>query len=156
MANTSRRRQPRGLSPCPCNYSPLQSALRTGERRLNCLASSSLRCDIARQSKHFDKFNKIGHGYQAMLITSDSVRTTQTEDGRIVLDIRRGQMFSLNVVGSKILELIEEGWDESRIVNEISRAYAMNIEVVRPDVCDFIEALRKHQIVQATDSVDAL
>jgi hypothetical protein len=91
-----------------------------------------------------------------MLNASDSVRSTQTEDGRIVLDIRRGQMFSLNVVGSRILELIEQGLDEPGIADEISRSYGMNIEVVRPDVHDFIDALRKHQIVQATDAVDSL
>jgi hypothetical protein len=96
------------------------------------------------------------HGYQVMLNTSDTVRSTQTEDGRIVLDIRRGQMFSLNVVGSRILELIEHGWDEARIADEISRSYAMSIEVVRTDVHDFIDALRKHHIVDANESVEPM
>jgi hypothetical protein len=94
------------------------------------------------------------HGNQVMLNTSDTVRSTQTEDGRIVLDIRRGQMFSLNVVGSRILELIEHGWDEARIAEEISRSYAMSIEVVRTDVHDFIKALRQHEILRVNDSVD--
>jgi hypothetical protein len=89
-----------------------------------------------------------------MLNTSDTLRSTQTEDGRIVLDIRRGQMFSLNVVGSRILELIEHRWDEARIAEEISRSYAMSIEVVRTDVHDFIKALRQHEILRANDSVD--
>ena len=66
-----------------------------------------------------------------MLNTSDTIRSTRTEDGRILLDVRHGQMFSVNVVGSKILDLIEQGWDESHIADEISRAYAVNIEVVR-------------------------
>src|SRR4029077_4511691 len=83
---------------------------------------------------------------EAMLNTSDSVRSTRTQDGRILLDVRHGQMFSLNVVGSKILELIEQGWDESRIGEEISRAYATTIEVARTDVHEFIEALHKHSI----------
>lgn len=91
-----------------------------------------------------------------MLNASDTVRSTQTEDGRIVLDILHGQMFSLNIVGSRILELIEQGLDEPRIVDEISRAYGVNIEVVRPDVHDFIHALQKHQIVEATEAVDSL
>lgn len=92
---------------------------------------------------------------QAMLNASDTVRSTQTEDGRIVLDIRHGQMFSLNIVGSRILDLIEHGWDEPRIAEEISRAYAMKIEVVRPDVHEFIESLRRHHIVQSTQSADS-
>jgi hypothetical protein len=65
-------------------------------------------------------------------------------------------MFSLNVVGSKILELIEQGWDEARIADEISRTYATTIEVVRSDVRDFIEALHKHSILQANGSGDSI
>jgi hypothetical protein len=83
-----------------------------------------------------------------MLNTSDTVRSTNTEDGRVLLDVRHGHMFSVNVVGSKILELVEQGWDEARIAEEISRTYTMSIEIVRPDVRDFIEALRKHEILR--------
>ena len=83
-----------------------------------------------------------------MLNTSDTVRSTNTEDGRVLLDVRHGQMFSVNVVGSKILELVEHGWDEARIAEEISRTYTISIEIVRPDVRDFIEALRKHEILR--------
>ena len=53
-----------------------------------------------------------------------------------------------------ILELIEHGWDEASIAEEISRSYAMSIEVVRTDVHDFIKALRQHEILRANDSVD--
>ena len=83
-----------------------------------------------------------------MLNTSDTVRSTNTEDGRVLLDVRHGQMFSVNVVGSKILELVEHGWDEARIAEEISRIYTITIEIVRPDVHDFIEVLRKHEILR--------
>jgi hypothetical protein len=93
---------------------------------------------------------------QAMLNTSDTVRSTQTIDGRILLDVHHGRMFTVNPVGSKILELLEQGQDEPRIVDEISRTFGMNIEVVRPDVHDFIEALHKHHIVKSTDAVDSL
>jgi hypothetical protein len=90
-----------------------------------------------------------------MLSTSDTVRSAKTDDGRVLLDIRYGQMFSVNVVGSNILELVEKGWDEARIAEEISRAYAMNIEVVRTDVHEFIAALYKHRILRANRSSDA-
>jgi hypothetical protein len=90
-----------------------------------------------------------------MLHPSDTVRSTKTQDGRVLLDVRRGQMFSVNPVGSRILELLEQGWDEARIAEEISRTYTMRIEIVRPDIRDFIEALRKHEILRANDSVDS-
>jgi len=91
-----------------------------------------------------------------MLKTSDSVRSTRTEDGRILLDVCHGQMFSLNVVGSRILELVEQGWDEAPIAEEISRAYSTTIELARTDVRDFIDALRKRSILQANTSAKSI
>jgi hypothetical protein len=87
--------------------------------------------------------------------TSDGIRSTHTNDGRIILDIHRGQMLSVNAVGSKILELLEQGWDEERISGEISRAYGTALEVVRPDVREFVETLRTHHIVQLSVSTNS-
>ncbi len=87
-----------------------------------------------------------------MLNASETVRSTKTDDGRVLLDVRYGQMFSVNVVGSNILELVEKGCDEPHIVEEISRVYAMDIEVVRTDVHEFIAALYKHRILQTNRS----
>jgi hypothetical protein len=56
-----------------------------------------------------------------MFKLSETIRRTETVDGGILLDIHHGQMFCLNVVGAKILELIQRGYDETRIVDEISR-----------------------------------
>lgn len=89
-----------------------------------------------------------------MLNTSETVRSAKTDDGRVLLDVRYGQMFSVNVVGSNILELVEKGWDEARIAEEITRAYAMNIEVVRTDVHEFIASLYRHRILKADQSSD--
>jgi len=90
----------------------------------------------------------------AMLNVSNSIRSTKTVDGRILLDVQHGQMFSLNLVGSKILELLEQGWEEARIAEEISRAYATALDIARSDVHDFIEALRRNCIVQANGASD--
>jgi Coenzyme PQQ synthesis protein D (PqqD) len=83
-----------------------------------------------------------------MLRISETIRRTKTEDGGILLDIHHGQMFCLNVVGSKIVELLESGFDEAEIAAQISGAYAMDIETVRADVHDFVEALNKNHILQ--------
>ena len=90
-----------------------------------------------------------------MLELSDTVRSTNTPDGRVLLDLRQGQMFSVNGVGAKILVFLAKGWDEARIAEEISQAYAVSIDIVRSDVHDFVEALRKHEILRANDSVDS-
>jgi len=82
-----------------------------------------------------------------MFRISDTIRQTQTVDGGILLDVHHGQMFCLNVVGSKILELMQQGYDESRITEEISRNYQVPRETVRADVLEFIESLHKHHVL---------
>ena len=91
-----------------------------------------------------------------MFKVSDTIRRTQTMDGGILLDVHHGQMFCLNIVGAKILELMQRGYDESRIADEISRSYGVSKEVVRVDVHDFIEHLQKHHILQPARSVDVV
>lgn len=82
-----------------------------------------------------------------MYRVSDGVRSTHGQDGAIVLDVQQGQMFNLNLVGSKILELLEGGATESDIVNVISRDFNASREVVENDVREFIESLQKHKLV---------
>lgn len=89
-----------------------------------------------------------------MFRVSDSIRRTETADGGILLDVHHGQMFCLNVVGARILDLLQQGYDESRIADEISRDFGANKDVVRADVIEFIEALQKHHILQPARSAN--
>ena len=82
-----------------------------------------------------------------MLRISDTIRRAETQDGGILLDVHHGQMFCLNLVGAKILELLQLGYDESRIAEEISRAYQVDRETVQRDVAEFIESLHKQHIL---------
>jgi hypothetical protein len=82
-----------------------------------------------------------------MYQVSEGVRSTHGQDGAIVLDVHQGQMFNLNRVGSRILELLESGSEESEIVNVISQEFNVGPEIVEIDVREFIEALRKHRWV---------
>ena len=91
-----------------------------------------------------------------MFRLSDTIRQTQTQDGGILLDIHHGQMFCLNLVGAKILELMQRGYDESRIADEISRDYEASREVVRADVIEFIQTLEKNHILQAMPATGGL
>ena len=85
---------------------------------------------------------------------SKGVRSTHGQDGAIVLDVQQGQMFNLNLVGSKILELLENGSAESDIVSVIVREFDANREVVERDVCEFMESLRKHQLIADAQQAD--
>lgn len=64
-----------------------------------------------------------------------------------MLDIHQGQMFNLNPVGSRILELLESGSAEADIVETISREFNANRDTVEDDVREFIGSLKEHKLV---------
>jgi len=82
-----------------------------------------------------------------MYRVSGGVRSTHGQDGAIVLDVQQGQMFNLNRVGSRILELLESGSAEPDIVNAVSHEFNISRETVEKDVREFIDALKKHKLV---------
>jgi hypothetical protein len=79
---------------------------------------------------------------------SGAVRSTHGQDGAIVLDVQQGQMFNLNPVGSRILELLEHGAMESEIVKAISREFNAAQELVEGDVREFLETLKGYKLVE--------
>ena len=84
---------------------------------------------------------------QPLYRVSDGVRSTHGQDGAIVLDIHQGQMFNLNPVGSRILELLESGASEVEIVDAVSHEFGASREIVENDVREFIGSLQKHKLV---------
>ena len=82
-----------------------------------------------------------------MYRVSESVRSTHGQDGAVVLDIQQGQMFNLNVVGSRILELLKTEATESAIVDEISQKFGVSRDVAKSDVREFIESLKQHHLL---------
>lgn len=82
---------------------------------------------------------------------SDTVRSTHGQDGAIVLDIRQGQTFNLNLVGSRILTLLKEGSVQAEIVNEIVREFGVGRDRAGKDVQAFLEILNKHHLVESMD-----
>jgi coenzyme PQQ synthesis protein D (PqqD) len=84
----------------------------------------------------------------SMYRVSEGVRSTHGQDGAIVLDVRQGQMFNLNFVGSRILELLETGAPESAIVDEISQKFDVSRDVAESDVQEFIESLKQHHLLE--------
>ena len=88
----------------------------------------------------------------AMYRVSNTVRTTHNQDGAIVLDGRQGQMFNVNFVGSRILELLKRGSTESVIVDEISREFGVRRDISEKDVHEFLQNLKKCQLVEEQES----
>ena len=83
-----------------------------------------------------------------MYRVSATVRSTHNQDGAIVLDVRQGQMFNLNFVGSRILELLKSGDTVSGIVDEIGREFGVSQDLAENDVRKFLQALKKSHLVE--------
>jgi hypothetical protein len=79
------------------------------------------------------------------------VRKTHSQDGGIVLDVKHGQMFRLNFVGSRMLELLKQGFSEPQIAVQISREFGADLEIVQTHLREFLAHLEKHNLLERGD-----
>jgi Coenzyme PQQ synthesis protein D (PqqD) len=82
---------------------------------------------------------------------SESVRNNHCQDGGIVLDIRHGRMYGLNFVGSRILELVKQDYQETQIAEEISRQFGVSLDTAIADVREFLGLLEAHRLIERRD-----
>lgn len=82
----------------------------------------------------------------------EHVRSTHNQDGAVVLDILHGQMFRLNLVGSRMLELLKQGHTETEIAARVSREFGVGPEIVLSDLQEFLTHLEKHHLLSVNTS----
>jgi coenzyme PQQ synthesis protein D (PqqD) len=83
-----------------------------------------------------------------MFRISDQVRSTHNQDGAVVLDILHGEMFRLNLVGSRMLELLKQGHTETEIAEQVSQEFSVDREIVAADLHEFLAHLEKHRLLE--------
>lgn len=83
-----------------------------------------------------------------MFRISDSVRSTHGQDGAAVLDVQQGKIYSLNLVGSKIFELVKTGISETDVVDRISREFGVSRDVAQSDTRAFIQQLQSMELLE--------
>ena len=64
-----------------------------------------------------------------------------------MLDIRRGTMFRLNPIGSRILDMSDKGESLASIANQISAEFGVAFDVVQTDVKEFLNSLQLHGLL---------
>ena len=64
-----------------------------------------------------------------------------------MLDIRQGQMFNVNLVGSRILALLKAGAPEAEIADVISREFVVSRDTAARDMQEFIRSLEERGLV---------
>ncbi len=85
-----------------------------------------------------------------MLTISRSARLSKSSDGGILLDVERGLVFSLNPVGIRIVELLQDGNDAMRLANTISQEFRISQEIAGKDIADFLTALQEQHLLNDT------
>jgi hypothetical protein len=78
---------------------------------------------------------------------SQYVRSTHSQDGAVVLDVLHGHMFRLNLVGSRMLELLKQGRAEQEITERVSQEFGVAREIVAADCKEFFVHLEKHHLL---------
>jgi Coenzyme PQQ synthesis protein D (PqqD) len=89
-----------------------------------------------------------GHEGSQNFSVSAHVRTTHCSDGATVLDIRLGQVFTVNVVGSRIVELLKNCVQEPEIVDRICQEFGVSTKTAEADVRDFLLALEQSGLIE--------
>jgi len=76
------------------------------------------------------------------------VRSIGNQDGGIVLDIARGQMFRLNGVAALIVARLRQGCIELEIAQEIALQYHVSEDTAAIDLGEFLKSLEEHKLVR--------
>jgi len=77
----------------------------------------------------------------------DGVRSVQSRDGGVVLDISHGKLVRLNPIGSLIFDQLQQGRTEDQIVDRISREFDAPFPTVQSDVREFLKTLEEQQLL---------
>jgi hypothetical protein len=69
------------------------------------------------------------------------------QDGAVVLDIRHGEMYRLNFVGSRMFELLKDGFTKAQIAEAITHEFDVSLESVIADLEEFLAHLEKYNLL---------
>jgi hypothetical protein len=88
-------------------------------------------------------------GGSSMTPFPDTIRRVANADGGVVLDLRHGKMFRVNLLGAKVLDLLEQGDSPTQIAEKLSTEFGIAPSEVEADVREFIESLKTHGVLVA-------
>jgi Coenzyme PQQ synthesis protein D (PqqD) len=82
-----------------------------------------------------------------------SVRSAFSSDGAVLMEIRKGMMFTSNPVGGRILELLTKGATTHEVAETISRECSVPREIVLRDFESFADQLQAYGLVECDSTV---
>jgi Coenzyme PQQ synthesis protein D (PqqD) len=85
--------------------------------------------------------------------SATNLRIAATGDGAILLDLARGKFFRVNPMGSKIVQILQQGNSVSNVIEQISLESGTDIDIVRMDVEEFVHLLRGRGLLESLGPV---
>ncbi len=89
--------------------------------------------------------------FNAIWLASPDVRSTYSEDGAVLLDIRKGLCYSLNPVAARVWSTVEaspSGVDLRGIVDVMETHYKISREQLERDIAEYVSNLEHMGLVQ--------
>jgi hypothetical protein len=87
-----------------------------------------------------------------MIRISEHVRTTITQDGAVLMNIKGGHMLTLNLTGSMIWQQLADGRSPEQIADTLSPQFGIPREQALADVNEFLEQLETQQLIAPLES----
>ena len=75
--------------------------------------------------------------------TNSHLRTAANADGAAILDTEAGRISTLNTTGTYVWNALQRGEDIEAIAANLARETGEQIERVKKDLRDFLDALKK-------------
>ena len=77
----------------------------------------------------------------------NDVLLTDVDDEMVLLDMRSGQYYGLNTVGSEVLKLINEGKSLDDAKTEICQRYQIDKQTAHDDISELITELKQQNLL---------
>ncbi len=83
---------------------------------------------------------------------SEHVRTTITQDGAVLMNIKGGSMLTLNPSGSIIWQQLNDGRSPEQITAHLASEFGISREQASADVNEFLEQLEAQHLIESAES----
>jgi len=84
---------------------------------------------------------------------ASTVRTAFTEDGAVVMEIKKGLMYSSNPVAGRMLELLKAGKTHAEVSSTVAAECGVEVDVVDLDLKEFIMTLEEYGIAETSSNL---
>ena len=89
---------------------------------------------------------------ESQMRISEHVRATVTQDGAVLMNIKGGDMVTLNLTGSMIWQQLADGRSPEQIADTLSTQFGIPREQALSDVNEFLEQLEAQHLIESLES----